>query len=362
MPATATDHDASLHLRTQVEEAIAQGAPLNISGGDTKRFLGRSPASGNEIMVLRTDGHRGIVNYEPTELVLTARAGTPLQEIVSLLGRHNQMLPFEPPSFGDTATLGGTIACNLSGPARPFHGAARDFVLGVRIINGRGEILHFGGEVMKNVAGYDVSRLMTGAMGTLGVLLEISLKVLPCPEATCTLVKELPPGKAIQAMNRWAARPYPLSAACYDGDRIYLRLSGTTAGLRAARQKIGGDEMQRDDAFWEQIREQRHALFTSRQPLWRISIAPATPPLEIAGKWLLDWGGAQRWLHSSMKAGAIRTIVQSAGGHATLFRSTDACSEVFHPLPPAMMQLHKNLKQAFDPHRIFNPGRMYAEI
>lgn len=362
MSAPATEYDHSDQLCAQVAEAVARKTPLTISGGNTKQFLGRTPAADSDAVLLHTGGHRGVINYEPTELVITARAGTPLREIESLLHQHNQMLPFEPPSFGEEATLGGTIACNLSGPARPFHGAARDFVLGVRIINGKGEVAHFGGEVMKNVAGYDVSRLMAGAMGTLGVLLEISLKVLPRPETSCTLIKELAPAKAIQTMNRWAATPCPLSAACYDGDRIYLRLSGTAAGVRAARQKIGGDEMPRGDLFWEQIREQRHTLFSSRQPLWRISLAPATPPLEIPGKWLLDWGGAQRWLYSNMKASAIRSIVQAAGGHATLFRNLDACSEVFHPLPAAMMKLHKNLKQAFDPHGIFNPGRMYEEL
>jgi glycolate oxidase FAD binding subunit len=345
-------------LQETVREAQARGAALRILGGNSKAFLGRPPQG----ETLEVGGHRGIVEYEPGELVLTARAGTPLAELEATLAAHGQMLAFEPPRFGSTATLGGTIACALSGPRRPFAGAARDFVLGIRLLNGRGVALAFGGRVMKNVAGYDVSRLMVGAMGTLGVLLEITLKVLPRPAAESTLAHESTPAAAIETMNRWAGRAVPLSGACYDGDRLYLRISGGSTAVAAARAHIGGEVVEDGPGFWERLREQQHGFFAGEAPVWRVSVPPATPPLELSGKWLLDWGGALRWLRTAADGAVVRAAAEGAGGHASLFRGGDRAGEVFHPLSEPLRALHRQLKQAFDPDRILNPGRLYAEL
>jgi glycolate oxidase FAD binding subunit len=292
-------------------------------------------------------------------LVITARGGTPLRELEATLAEKGQMLPFEPPHFGPRATLGGTIACGLSGPRRPYAGAARDFVLGTRVLNGRGEILRFGGEVMKNVAGYDVSRLMVGALGTLGIMLDVSLKVLPKPVEEITLAQPGTAAEALEIMNRWAGQPLPLSAGCFDGDRLYLRLSGAAAGVNAARALIGGDLVDDGPAFWDSLREHTHPFFRGAAPLWRLSVPPGAPPLPLSDETLYDWGGAQRWLETDETPDRIREVAAQVSGHATLFRGGDRSGEVFHPLARPLEALHRNLKQAFDPHGIFNPGRMY---
>lgn len=352
-------HDESERLQQAVRAAIAAKRPLAIRGGGSKAFLGRAPVG----EPLDVAGHNGVVNYQPKELVLTARGGTTLEEIESALADQGQMLPFEPPRFGLGATLGGTIACGLSGPARPYLGAARDLVLGARVLTGRGEILRFGGEVMKNVAGYDVSRLMTGAYGTLGVLLDVSLKVLPVPAATRTLSQERDPAQAIELMNRWAGRPLPITATCYDGERLYVRLAGAEQGVAQAAADIGGEPLAGAESFWrDKIREQGHGFFAGDAPLWRLSVPQAAPPLALPGKQLVEWGGAQRWLRSDAPAESIREVVARVGGHTRLFRGGDRSGEVFHPLPPALMTLHRRLKQAFDPAGVLNPGRLYAGL
>lgn len=353
--------DISKDLQARVLNAIETRHTLLIQGGNSKSFLG-NPCDAE---ILSLQHHRGILHYEPTELVLTARAGTPLQEIEQCLEEHQQMLGFEPPRFADTATLGGAIACNLSGPRRPFCGAARDFVLGSRILNGRGEILRFGGEVMKNVAGYDASRLMSGSYGTLAALLEFSIRVLPRPASSLTIQKEISMDMALDVMSRWCQRPFPISAVCHDGSSLYFRLSGNEQAVNAARKKIGGEIVHEDHRFWRKIREQEHAFFSSKKPLWRISMAPADPMLPLEGKWLLDWAGAQRWLISRQSPELIRKAVEQAGGHATLFKTGEQGNdhtERFHPLPPAMFKVHQQMKKAFDPHGIFNPGRLYREL
>jgi glycolate oxidase FAD binding subunit len=353
-----SDKDLSEQLRARVRAAIDAGAPLCIRAGNSKAFYGRQPVGDD----LDVSGHRGIVSYEPTELVITARAGTALRDIETVLADHNQMLAFEPPHFGTTATLGGTIACNLSGPRRPYAGAARDFVLGTRIINGRGEILRFGGEVMKNVAGYDVSRLMSGALGTLGVLLDISLKVLPRPEAELTLAQRTSAQQALDRMHSLNGQPLPISASLYDGDTLFLRLSGTARGVSAARERIGGDQVPLGSEPWSGVREHRLGFFARPQPLWRLSLDSAAAPLGIDGDWLYEWNGAQRWLLSEAEAVSVRSLAQAHGGHATLYRGDPQREQIFHPLPAPLMVLHRRLKQAFDPHGIFNPGRMYGEL
>lgn len=343
------DADISLSLAETVRHAAAAQTALAIQGSGSKRFL-----TGNvEGTALDVSAHRGIVNYEPTELVITARAGTPLSEIETALAKNNQMLGFEPPYFGASATLGGTIACNLSGPRRPYAGSARDFVLGMRIINGQGEILNFGGQVMKNVAGYDISRLMTGSRGTLGVILEVSLKVLPKPAQELTLTFEMSAHEAIQKMNQWAGQALPLSAAAYSGETLHIRLSGSATGVQAAHAKLGG-VIVKNVNFWTELREQRLLFFQEQTPLWRLSVPAATPPLEIAGKWLLDWGGAQRWLKSNEPAQTIHSKTQAVGGYAILFRGSKANTHDNPELSKSALLLQERIKRALDPAGILN--------
>lgn len=345
----------------QVRAAATAKNALVIRAGGSKEFLGRNTQGA----LLDVSTVRGIVQYEPTELVITARAGTPLTEIEAALADRGQMLAFEPPHFGPTATLGGTIACGLSGPARPFRGAARDFVLGMKIVNGAGEQLSFGGEVMKNVAGYDVSRLMCGAYGTLGVLLEVSLKVLPLPAAEVYLSLELDSEAALTNMTRWQRDPLPLSGLCYDGDRLHVRLSGADQAVAAARRRLGGEPDPRGAKFWNRLREQQSAFFTGTGDLWRLSIPSnihgITQDPAINGKQRIDWGGALRWLKTDAAADTVFGAAASVGGHAMRFRSTERDS-VFQPLPTGLLALHKRLKLAFDPHGIFNVGRIYPDM
>lgn len=345
-------------LIEQLQAAAAAGRPLAIQGSGSKAFYGRR-VEGEPCGVT---GHSGVIDYTPAELVISARAGTPLAELEAVLAQGGQVLAFEPPHFGTTATLGGTIACGLSGPRRPYAGAARDFVLGVRCLNGKGELLRLGGQVMKNVAGYDLSRLLTGSLGTLAVLLDIHLKVLPRQECDVTLQQDCDATEAIRRCNHWAGQPLPLSAACHIEDRLYLRLSGTSAGVAEAAAVVGGDTCADGPGFWQALREQQLPFFRDDTPLWRLSVPPAATPLDIDGEQLLDWGGAQRWLKSHEPAERIRDRIRQTGGHATLYRHGDRSGAVFQPLPPAMLDLQRRLKQSFDPAGILNPGRLYAEL
>ena len=347
-------------LAATIREAAKLRRPLCIRGGGTKDFYG-GVIHGYK---LNTIDYRGIVAYEPTELVVTARAGTPLAEVEAALRDKGQMLAFEPPYYGKGATFGGCIAAGLSGPRRPYAGAVRDFVLGVRILDGKGDDLRFGGQVMKNVAGYDVSRLMAGSLGTLGVLLEVSLKVLPVPPAETTLRLKRTEAEAIALMNEWAGKPLPVSATAFrDGD-LGVRLSGARVAVDAAARKIGGAAV--DDAqaahFWTGIREHTDPFFAGSGPLWRLSVGSTTPPLDLPGQQLIEWGGALRWLKSAADAKTIRDAAARSGGHATLFRGGDKSVGAFRPLAPELMKLHRNLKQAFDPAGILNPGRLYPEF
>ena len=344
-------------LVEQVRAAAAHATPLVIRGGGSKDFLGRRTKG----TPLDVSGLRGIVHYEPTELVITACAGTPLAEIEAALAERGQMLGFEPPHCGATATLGGTIACGLSGPSRPFRGAARDFVLGTKLINGAGEPLSFGGEVMKNVAGYDVSRLLCGAYGTLGVLLEVSLKVLPRPASEITLALESDNEAACARMSEWQRDPLPLSGLCYDGKLLHVRLSGAEQAVSAAHRRLGGEVDVHGTTFWERLREQRGSFFDGAGDLWRLSVPSTTRTIAITGKQLIDWGGALRWFKTTQDAASVFTAANAVGGHATRWRGTDT-SPVFQPLPAPLLALHRRLKQAFDPRGIFNPGRLYPEF
>lgn len=351
------ESDISRNLQQAVQASLADGTGLKIIGGNSKSFYGRE-ACGRPLEVGK---HRGILHYEPSELVITARSGTPLKEIEKVLAEQNQMLAFEPPHFGACATLGGAVACGFSGPRRPFAGALRDFVLGLKLLNGKAEIASFGGQVMKNVAGYDVSRLMAGALGTLGLLLEISLKVLPKPSQEITVRQSMTPARAIEAMNLGLGRPLPLSALCYDGTYLYARLAGSEKAVKAAWQKWGGELCPDGEAFWEDLREQRLPFFQNGVDLWRLSLAPAAPPLALPGQWLLDWAGAQRWLITDVPAERVFQAAAAVGGHATRFRAAERRGDVFQPLPGPLKTLHQNLKRAFDPAGLLNPGRLYKE-
>ncbi len=351
------DNDLTQDLQDQVKAAYESGTALAIVGGGTKQtWLGEYAGQ-----AIHTAGHRGIVSYAPTELVITARAGAPLAEIHAALAEHDQTLAFEPPSYGSATTLGGVIACNHSGPRRPFAGAARDFVLGVRMINGTGEVLRFGGEVMKNVAGYDISRAMAGSFGTLGIMLDVSLKVLPRPPAQVTVAREQRAADAVQLMNRWAGESYPISAAAYDGERVLIRLEGAESAVRAAQKQLGGENVSDATVLWQSLGNQSHGFFSGSGALWRISVPPATLPLALPGKWLYDWCGGLRWYRGDARADEIRAAATTAGGHAICYRGCAGASR-FQPLHPLMLQLHKRIKAAFDPKNIFNRGLMYQEL
>jgi glycolate oxidase FAD binding subunit len=346
------------HIRAQLAErirdAVVNETPLEILGGGSKAFYGH-PVSGDPLDV---KPYRGVVEYEPSELVISVRAGTPLREVESILAENKQMLPFEPPHFGDNATIGGCVATGLSGPARAYRGSVRDFVLGVRIIDGLGRDLRFGGKVIKNVAGYDASRLMTGALGTLGLITEISFKVLPLSVVEETLQFDMAAGKAIEQMNRWAAQPLPLSATYHAGDRLWVRLSGTSSGVAAAKKKLGGADVASPSEFWRGVREQQNTFFATTLPLWRLSVPSIAPSIECRGEQVQEWGGGQRWLASDEHHETIRQMVAGVGGHATRFRSDRGEGAVFHALTPAIADIHRRLKTTFDPRRIFNRGRM----
>lgn len=350
-------------FRDTIQRATAARTPLQLRGGGTKHWYGQQ-FSGE---VFDTRAYRGIVAYDPAELVITARCGTPLAEIEAALAEKNQILPFEPPYFGPAATFGGCVAAGLSGPRRQAAGALRDFVLGTRLMDGRGQILNFGGQVMKNVAGYDVPRLMAGSLGMLGLLLDISIKVAPQPFAELTLQFEMNAVDAVRKLNEWAGQPLPITASTWRGEMLVLRLAGASAAIKAARIKLGGELVDALHAakFWQGIREQTDAFFADAGPeraLWRLSVPPITEPYRLPGKQLIEWGGAQRWWITDADAQTVRSAARQGSGHATLFRYGDSSVGVFTPLPAATMRIHRQLKAVFDPAGIFNPGRMYPGL
>ena len=345
-------------FQDRIAAASASGTPLQIRGAGTKEWYGQSVQG----EVLDTRAYAGIIEYEPTELVITARCGTSLAEIDAALAEHNQSLAFEPPRFGGAATVGGMIASGLSGPGRQSSGSARDFMLGAVLMDAQGQVLHFGGQVMKNVAGYDVSRLLTGSLGTLGLILQVSLKVLPRPFASSTRVFETDQENAIRLLNEWGGQPLPVSASCWTNDVLTVRLSGAQAAVDAAERKLGGTALSNGDDFWRDLREQEHAFFAGHDaPLWRLSVPSVTAALPLSGNALIEWGGAQRWYRGAAEdAAQLRALAAKCGGHATLYRGGDKSVGVFQPLAPAVDKIHRRLKASFDPAGIFNPGRMYS--
>ncbi len=358
-------------LGEQVLEARASYRPVLIHGGNTKQFYGNPFVRGRvEPISLDMRSLRGIVNYEPTELVITALAGTPLQEITDTLAASGQMLAFEPPAFGPQATLGGCIASGLSGPARLGSGPLKDYVLGSHLLDAQGRVLKFGGEVMKNVAGYDVSRMLAGSMGMFGALLQVSVKVAPKPIQTITLEWECTEAQSLAMCHGMRAHPLPVSASAWElvgnQGRLRIRLAGASAAIDTARSKIGGMLVAETESeqYWHDLREQRLAFFTAPH-LWRVAVAPGTPALNL-GPTLIEWGGGQRWIAADLDPAMVRHAAEQAQGHATLFRMGAGRGApeqgVFHPLSPAVTTIVKRLKQEFDPKGVFNPGRLVAGI
>jgi glycolate oxidase FAD binding subunit len=352
----STDRGETL-LET-VREAIAGGTPLSIRGGGTKAFLGR-PADAQDPRQIDTRGHCGIVSYDPTELVITARAGTSLAELEATLDAAGQMLPCEPPLFDGQATVGGMVATGLSGPRRPWAGSVRDFVLGCRAITGHGKHLRFGGQVMKNVAGFDVSRLIAGSFGCLGLITEVSLKVLPKPRATLDLALEMSDTDALRHIAQWRREGVPLAGACHADGLLRLRLEGGESSVRGAYERLGGSIC--DGTFWADLRAMRLPLFARPEALWRLSVPACAPLVDLPGAVLLDWGGMQRWLKTGASSATVRAAAQALGGHATCF-TPGITDNPFHPMPPALLNVHRQLKRQLDPHGIFNPGRLYATV
>lgn len=353
--------DRSDEIRAQIVAAYENRSALAIRGGGSKSFYGRPVAASQ---TLELGGHQGILEYEPKELFICACAGTPLSEIEAILAQQGQILAFEAPHFSPHATLGGCVASGLSGPRRPYAGAVRDHVLGVRMLNGRGEDLRFGGKVMKNVAGYDVSRLLAGSLGSLGVLLEVTCKVLPRPVATRSLAFDMSAAAALEQLVTWSLRPSPISAAAHNGERLYLRLAGAASRVENFARAVGGDLLTDDmgDRFWEDLREQRLPFFAGTAPLWRLALPAGSPPVpESFGTVFYDWGGQQGWLRGPLDAPALRAWAARQGGHATAFRHPPD-DAVFQDLPPALLALQQRLKAAFDPAGILNPGRFYPGL
>ena len=352
---TAAGADQTETLADQVRRASAERRPLRIVGGDTKFFYGRAV----EGEVLSLAGHAGVTDYTPSELVITARAGTLLSDIETLLDDNGQMLAFEPPAMGGASTIGGGVAAGLSGPRRPFVGAVRDFVLGVTILDGRGRRLRFGGTVFKNVAGFDAFRLMAGALGSLGVILDVSLRVTPKPRAEAALVFEMGWSEAKGRIAALMRRPLPLSGAAHHEGRLHLRLSGPEAAVAATAAELGGEPDTLD--FWPGVRRMTHPALRPDAGLWRLSVPPLAS-LDLPGDLFIDWGGAQRWLPASLPPEAVREAAQAAGGHAAVFYAPSPGGDVFAPMAPPNLALHRRLKAAMDPQGILNPGRLYPDL
>lgn len=353
----AVDADRSAEIAARVAAAAGAGTPLVPVGGATKAFYG-NPVAGEPLPV---GAHRGIIDHDPAELVVTVRAGTPLAELEAALAGRNQHLAFEPPRLGGASTIGGAVAAGLAGPARPWNGPVRDHLLGARIATGEGELLSFGGRVIKNVAGYDVSRVFAGSLGCLGVLLDLHLRTTPRPARMLTLVQETTAEAAIAACAGWRRRALPLTGACHGDGRLRLRLQGAAGAVAQAATVIGGERVD-DDAFWTALRDQTLPFFAGASDLWRLSVPPATAMLALDGEWLVDWGGAQRWLKTTAGAATVQAVAAAAGGSATLYRGSSPATPRFPTPGAAVMAISQRLKQAFDPRGILSPGRLHPGL
>ena len=349
-------------LVDRVRAARADQTTLDIRGGNTKAFYGE--VQQGEPLDLRPLA--GISSYEPTELVVTVRAGTPLAELEAALAERGQCLPFEPPRFAAGGTVGGMVAAGLAGPSRPAVGSVRDHLLGATLLNGRAEVLSFGGQVMKNVAGYDVSRLLAGSMGYLGVVCEVSLKVMPLPTASATLCFELNEATALARLNAWGGQPLPVNASAWRQGMLVLRLAGAGAAVRSAAAAMGGEPVDaaRAAAFWDGLRDHRDEFFAAARQavqggatLWRLSLPQTAPALALPGDHLVEWGGALRWVASDADGRTLRDAAARLGGHATAFAGAKP-GGAFAALSAPLLRIHRALKAAFDPDAVFNPGRL----
>ena len=355
-------------FQERIRSAAAQGGALQIQGQGSKAFYGELPKG----ELLDVSGFAGVSSYEPSELVITAKAGTPIRELEALLAEQGQHLAFEPPRFGGRGTVGGMVASGLSGPTRASQGALREHVLGLSLLNGRAELLNFGGTVMKNVAGYDVSRLMAGSLGVLGLILEVSLKVMPQPLARATVRFELGQSQALNQLNRWGGKPLPIQASAWWDGALLLRLAGAAAAVRAAQQELGGEPIPEALAqpFWDGLRDHNDEFFAGAAravaggaTLWRLSLPQTAPALQLPGEQLIEWGGGQRWVTTPLPAAQMREAALAVGGHASIFLCRDAHRHgVFAPPSEALLRIQRGLKQSFDPDRVFNPGRLYPEL
>ena len=355
-------NDFSDNLRQQVATACDEKTPLHISAGGSKSFYGNS-VNAQAINLLE---HTGIIEYHPSELVVTVRSGTKLSELEAELNANDQMLAFEPPQHSAESTIGGVIACGLSGPRRVACGAARDFVLGTTIINGKAEKLCFGGQVMKNVAGYDASRLMVGAQGTLGVLLDMSLKVLPVSKMEVSLKLEVELMEAISSIQQWIIQGLPISASCYYKNTLYIRFSSTPSAVAQSINTVNNsyETQEIDNSFWLDIKNQTHEFFAhdttaDTAKLWRCSHQSTTEFYGDTEQQLIEWHGALRWIKSDDE---LHTSAAQYNGHATRYPLNDNGENSFQPLSAGLFKIHKRLKQAFDPNNILNPARLYTDL
>ncbi len=343
-------------LCARIRTAAKAHEPLLLHGRETKSHLG-TRASGNPFDL---SPYRGVISYEPAEQVITAFAGTPVVDVEQVLAAEGQMFGFEAPHFGGRATLGGMVAAGISGPRRPYAGAVRDVVLGATLVDGRGEFLRFGGQVIKNVAGYDISRLLAGSWGILGPILTLSLRVVPVPRAECSVSWQLDEAPAVARMTALQGQPLPLSGLAWDGSLLRARFSGAEAAVTAAIEATKPDDTSTVLDWWQALREHDLPWFARAGRLWRLSVPPASPPLPLADACFYDWGGAQRWLISEQEPAEIRAVAGAHGGWAQAYFEQDKYEST--PLQPAILALHQRLKRVFDPHGIFNVGRMHPEL
>lgn len=353
--------DLSLPLQEKVIKAIEQQSPLFIHGGKSKLFYGNPVVAAQSLDV---SPHSGVIDYEPSELCITVRAGTPLSTIENLLTENQQILPFEPPHYLETATIGGAIAAGISGPRRAYTGSVRDAILGVQLINGEGEIVNFGGQVMKNVAGYDLSRLMVRSHGTLGVILNVSLRLLPKPESNMTLTFDANQSDALNYFKAIRVQLFPITATAWHNNQVFIRLSGSEALLKNYKKDIKGEELPNADEFWQNIRDHHDRFFQeNNKPLWRFSLPPSSEKFaRIDSEPLIEWGGAQRWVQTNTPANIIQSIACSRKGYVTLFKGDLPGFPRFPILEENLLKLHKSLKHKMDPHGIFNPNRIYQGL
>jgi glycolate oxidase FAD binding subunit len=371
-PTASATSDWLVFAQDTIRQARATKTPLVIRGHGSKDFYGQpSPSSAT---ILSTTDHAGVVDYDPTELVVVVKSGTPITALESVLAASQQMLAFEPPRFGGQGTVGGMMATGLSGPRRLSAGAAKDFVLGMTVLDDQATPMRYGGTVMKNVAGYDLSRLHTGAFGTLGLIVDVSLKVLPLPPAQATICFDVSAEKAITLVNTWGGQPLPISATSWWNGQLMVRLAGAVAAVNSAKERLGGSGVPNDqaDVYWQRLRDHADPFFaldTSVRDchLWRLSLPSVTPHLsEFDDPQWIEWGGALRWIKTNASPDRIREVARQHGGHATLFRAAASAARAdmgaFTPVSPAIMKIHQRLKQELDSHGIFNPGRLYPGL